>query len=152
MARNRMASPRLILALLSLTALLSACGGVGTFSPTKTEIVSYTFSPASPATLKIGDDVIASLSYVSGSAEPIRMWARIKYNGPIKEGTLSYCPSKAISAKKGVEERCFSVTRSAIDGVPAPLHADTIELSITNHSQSKTLFEQLVPVDYTWEP
>ena len=141
-------------ALVILTAALSACGGVTPAPPqtTETKIVSYTFTPPSPATLKMGEDVIVNLSFVTSSVVPIRMWARIEYDGPITEGTLSYCPSPVITAKDGVIERCFSVTDASINGVPVPLHVDTIELSIADPDQTKELFQEFVTVDYTWEP
>lgn len=142
-----------LLALTCVPALLSACGTSGPPTPpVATEVVSYTFTPPSPATLKFGEDVIAELTYTSGHTVPIRMWARIKYNGPITEGTLNYCPSPAITAKQGTIERCFSVAGAYVNGVPSPIHVDTIELSIVDQHQTVDLFEELVTVDYTWVP
>lgn len=142
-----------ILGLFGLATLLGACGMSGPPTPPQaTEIVSYTFTPPSPAVLKFGEDVTVDLTYTSGFSAPIRMWAIIDYDGPITDGTLSYCPSPAITAKQGTVERCFSVEEAFIDGQPAPLHVDTIELNIVDHAQTVDLYEELVAVDYTWEP
>jgi len=145
-----------ILALTSITALLSGCNTTTSTPPkpppTKTEIVSYSFSPASPATLKFGENVTATLSYTSVNTAGIRMWAQIDYDGPITQGTLSFCPSSVITEQEGVVERCFRVTDAFVDGVPAPLHADTIELSICDGFQNLVLYEEFVDVDYTWVP
>ena len=142
--------------LLSLTigvALLSSCGTSGPPTPPLlTEIVSVTFTPPSPATLKFGEDVIAELTYSSGHSTPIRMWANIEYDGPITEGTLTYCPSPPITAKQGTVGRCFSVKAAYVNGEPAPIHVDTIELSIADQHQTVELFEEYVTVDYTWVP
>lgn len=149
---SRGAWPRLPL-LVGILALLGACGTSGPPTPAQpTEIVSYTFTPPSPATLKFGEEVIAELTYTSGHPTPIRMWARIEYGGPITEGTLSYCPSPPISPKNGTVERCFFVKDAYVNGVPSPIHVDTIELSIVDQAQTVDLYEEFVTVDYTWEP
>src|SRR5690606_29728062 len=143
-----------IVAMAGLATLISACaGGTGTPTPPqKTEIVSYTFSPPSPATLKFGEYVTANLTYTSGHSTPIRMWARIDYNGPITEGTIGYCPSPAIQAKQGTEERCFRVQDAYVNGVPSPIHVDTIRFSVVDQDQTVQLYEEFVTVDYIWEP
>ena len=102
--------------------------------------------------LEFGEDVVVELTYTSGHPVAIRMWATIEYDGPITEGTLTYCPSPAITSKQGVIERCFGVEDASIEGVPSPIHVDTIELSISDHAQTFELFEELLTVDYTWEP
>lgn len=142
-----------IFTLVSIAAILGGCGTSGPPTPPQeTEIVSYVFSPPSPATLKHGESVSVELSFVTGHPGPIRMWAQIEYDGPIDDGTLTYCPSPAIEAKQGVEERCFAVKDAFIGGVPATAHVDTIELSIVDKDQTVELYEELVTVDYTWEP
>lgn len=152
MTRRMRAGCLWILAFVSTPALLSACSSATPPPPQTTEIVSYTFSPPSPATLKHGEYVTVELSYVSGHPAPLRMWAQIEYDGPITEGTLGYCPSAAVVAKQGVEERCFRVEDAYVNGVPAPLQVDTIELKIVDQDQTVELFQELVTVDYTWEP
>lgn len=150
--RSREVWPGLLL-LVGVSALLAACGTRGPPTPARpTEVVSYTFTPSSPATLKFGEEVIAALTYTSGHATPIRMWARIEYDGPITEGTLDYCPSPAIADEEGTVERCFSVVGAFIEGVPSPIHIDTIEVSITDQDQTVELYRELLAVDYTWEP
>jgi len=102
--------------------------------------------------LKFGEDVIVDVTYTSGHTTPIRMWAQIEYGGPITEGTLSYCPSPPVTPKQGTVERCFSVTDAYVNGVPSPIHVDTIVLSIVDQAQTVDLYEEFVAVDYTWEP
>src|SRR5690606_36370453 len=69
MSRSRTVAHVPIIALAGLGALLSGCNTATQTppkpSPTKTEIVSYSFSPASPATLKFGENVTATLTYTS---------------------------------------------------------------------------------------
>lgn len=151
--RLRVGQVSLFVAFVSIGVLLSACGSSGPPPPPQaTEVVSYTFSPPSPATLKFGEYVNVELTYTSGHSTPIRMWAQIEYDGPITQGTLSYCPSPPITAKQGTEQRCFRVTDAYVNGVPAPLDVDTVELTIKDQNQTVELFRELVTVDYTWVP
>lgn len=141
-----------VLALMSAAALVNACSSATPTPPQETAIVDYVFSPSSPATLKHGEYVSVDISYVSGHPTPLRMWAQIEYDGPITEGTLGYCPSAAVVAKEGVEERCFRVEDAYVNGVPASLHVDTVELKIVDQEQTVELVREMVAVDYTWEP
>ena len=125
--------------------VLSACGGSSP-APAKTEVIAVSFSPPSPATMQVDERVSIDITFTSGSAEGVRIWAIPEIVG--NPGTGSYCASSVIAAKQGIAERCIVVESDTSATLPAVVNK--VRLVIKNPDQSTTFYDELVDVNYTW--
>lgn len=99
-------------------------------------LTRVSFSPASPATVRVGDEIKVNIFYKSNlKGKPVQIWAQ-----PATEGLSgSYDPSGLESAN-GMVTRCFEV---ADEG-----HLDSVDIQIAHYSGREMLYQSHA-VDYT---
>jgi hypothetical protein len=102
------------------------------------EIISM--DPPSPAVLESGQRLYVKFKYDSGGAKSIRTWVR----SDGKSGCKSH-PCRAITDMKGVYEGWFFFEDNAAEVKEIRL------LMSENNGKPGYIFENSVPVDYTWK-
>ena len=105
-------------------------------------ISGLVFSPASPATLVLGEQVNISFTYTTDDAGGVRIWAQPFTNGALSPGQ-AFQGSSILPTGKGTTSRFFTIKGSAAT-------VDQVRLQMWTADQSALLFETFVSVKYTF--
>lgn len=107
-------------------------------------VTGISFSPTSPATLRLGEDVIVTINYTTEEADGVLIWAR-----PYTAG--QFTPGGAFEASGTMPMGAGSLTRSFTirEGFPATT-VDQVQILVRDASNTVQVLETFFSVNYTY--
>ena len=98
--------------------------------------------PASPATLRAGDEVAVEIRYRRPDDRPVRVWA-IPQSTKGKTNGAYFAPSPEMPGGAGAVTRSFRADK--------PVRIDSVLVKMNDADNRETLAQVSYPVDYRWE-
>jgi len=141
---NKMLSNPLAFLLLSSVLVLSACDPAPPQPALKpTRITDSSVTPVSPATLENGEKIAFNYKFVTDQTDGVRIFVR-----PFTAGQLSpdyaASPSRLVTGASGDGDGDITIQTGAVT-------VDQLRFQIFNPDQSKLLYEEFKPVNYTFK-
>ena len=143
---NKMVSNPLAFLLLSSVLVLSACDGDPALRQPllkPTRITDSSVTPVSPATLENGKKIAFNYKFVTDQTDGVRIFVR-----PFTAGQLSpdyaASPSGLVIGASGEGVGDITIKTGAVT-------VDQLRFQIVNPDQSKVLYEEFKPVNYTFK-